>query len=136
MMFGLILMRDDLVTADIDENFLHPFERDHTCLGCQYKCACRFVTKLTCDTCGKTFPPRLYNGHDLAYCSAECDPQPVNWTGSVFVQHVFVTGCCDAADYMHVQEPFLIDRTEGARLGLGVKPHLVRHVDPRKAGRH
>ena len=110
----------------------HPFDRDHTCLGCQFTCACRLVTELTCETCGAAFPPRQYNGHDLAYCSAACDPTPVDWTHPVFVQHAFVAGCCDAADYMHVQAPFLVDRSEGARLGLG---HLVRHVDPRKAAR-
>ena len=117
----------------------HPYNRDHACLGCQYGCSCRDVP-LICDTCGKEFPPRVYSGHDLAFCSAECDPVPVVWT-TLFVQHVFVAGCCDVADYMHTQEPFLVSRAEAARLGLGEQPafgkkpglpHLVRHVRPKE----
>ena len=117
----------------------HPYNRDHACLGCQYGCACRDVP-LICDTCGKEFPPRSYSGHDLAFCSAECDPVPVVWT-TLFVQHVFVAGCCDVADYMHMQEPVSVARAEAARLGLGEQPafgtepglpNLVRHVCPKE----
>ena len=132
----------DPLTGAVEEpmsTLNHPYNRDHACLGCQYGCACRDVP-LICDTCGKDFPSRSYNGHDLAFCSAKCDPVPVVWT-ALFVQHAYVAGCCDVADYMHMQEPVLVARAEAARLGLGERPafgkepglpNLVRHVRPKE----
>jgi len=96
----------------------HPYNRDHACLGCAYRCECRDVP-LTCDTCGASFPPRNYNGTNLAYCSSTCDPVPQTW-GDPFVRdHTYRPGCCDTPDYMHAQAPQVIDRVEAAALGLG-----------------
>jgi hypothetical protein len=97
----------------------HPYNRDHACLGCQYRCNCRDVP-LTCETCGKTFPARLYNGTDLAFCSAACDPNPARGWGDPFVyDHPYLAGCCEKADYLHAPAPATVNRVEAARLGLG-----------------
>ena len=97
----------------------HPYNRDHACLGCAYRCACR-ERELTCEKCGKTFPPRTYNGTDLAFCSAACDPTSAQRWASPFVfDHLYATGCCEVADYLHAQAPQPVNRVEAAALGLG-----------------
>jgi len=96
----------------------HPYNRDHACLGCAYRCACRDVP-LTCETCGTSFPARTYNGTDLAFCSAACDPNPHPWTTQFVRDHLYTAGCCEVADYLHEQAPRVVDRVEAAALGLG-----------------
>ena len=101
----------------------HEYNRDHACLGCQYGCTCRDVP-LTCDTCGKTFPARHYNGTDLAYCSRACDPHPYPWTTQFVYDHDYAPGCCETPDYLHAR-PRIVGRAEAAGLGLGRR--TMRH---------
>jgi len=96
----------------------HPYNRDHACLGCQYRCACRDVP-LTCDSCGVTFSARTYNGTDLAFCSAACDPLPRVWGDRFVRDHEYRPDCCETPDYMHEQAPRVVNRVEAAALGLG-----------------
>ena len=97
----------------------HPYSRDHACLGCAYRCACRDVP-LTCETCGATFPARTYNGTDLAFCSAACDPTSAGrWRDPFVRDHEYAAGCCETADFLHEQAPRLVGRAEAAALGLG-----------------
>jgi hypothetical protein len=96
----------------------HEYSRDHACLSCAYRCACRDVP-LTCEVCAKAFPPRAYNGTDLAYCSSTCDPTSAQRWTQPFVFHEYLAGCCEVADYLHAQAPRVVNRVEAAELRLG-----------------
>ena len=97
----------------------HPYNRDHACLTCQYRCACRDVP-LTCETCGTVYPPRGWSGTPIEFCSKECDPNlALRWASPFVDTHLYAPGCCEVPDYMHVQAPRTVDRVEAASLGLG-----------------
>jgi len=74
---------------------------------------------LTCETCGKTFPARAYNGTDLAFCSSTCDPSPSPWAERFVRDHQYAADCCETPDYLHEQAPRVVNRVEAAALGLG-----------------